>query len=264
MINYKTAVILCGGKGTRLGNIGKKLPKTLIQIQKKPILWYIINELINHGGFDHFILPVGHQGDKIEKYIKKNFFSKKYESIKFDIIKTGINTSISNRIFKVSSKIISDHFLLLNGDAIFSFKLKKFFFEHIKNNTDLTLFACNVISAFGVVITNNLKPVNFKRDMIYGSINGKQKNVTGEIYTGMSIIKTELLKKIKFKNSNNFEMNFFPKILMSKKYNSELRKVNGFWYAMDDLKAINLTKINLNKNSISINIRKINKYLNDK
>ena len=51
---------------------------------------------------------------------------------------------------------------------------------------------------------------------------------------------------------------------MSKKYNSELRKVNGFWYAMDDLKAINLTKINLNKNSISINIRKINKYLNDK
>ena len=176
-----------------------------------------------------------------------------------------ISTSISNRIFKISSKIISDHFLLLNGDAIFSFKLKKFFSEHTNNNTDLTMFACSVISAFGVVIINKLKPINFKRDMIYGSINSGQRNVTGEIYTGMSIIKTKLLKKIKFKNSKNFEINFFPKILRyKKKYNSELRKVNGFWYAMDDFKAINLTKLKINKNSISINIKKINNYLNDK
>ena len=42
-MNYRTAVILCGGKGTRLGELGKKFPKTLVKIQGKPILWYIFN-----------------------------------------------------------------------------------------------------------------------------------------------------------------------------------------------------------------------------
>ena len=44
-MNYRTAVILCGGKGTRLGLIGRKLPKTLVKIQNFPIIWYIINSL---------------------------------------------------------------------------------------------------------------------------------------------------------------------------------------------------------------------------
>ena len=43
--NHKSAVILCGGKGTRLGSIGKKIPKTLMMVQGKPILWYIIKVL---------------------------------------------------------------------------------------------------------------------------------------------------------------------------------------------------------------------------
>ena len=44
-MNYRTAIILCGGKGTRLGELGKKLPKTLVKIQGKPILWYILRSL---------------------------------------------------------------------------------------------------------------------------------------------------------------------------------------------------------------------------
>ena len=45
MVNIRSAVILCGGRGTRLGNLGKKTPKTLIKVQGKEILWYIINIL---------------------------------------------------------------------------------------------------------------------------------------------------------------------------------------------------------------------------
>ena len=41
MKQLSQAVILCGGKGTRLGNLGKKIPKTLVKIQGKEILWYI-------------------------------------------------------------------------------------------------------------------------------------------------------------------------------------------------------------------------------
>jgi NDP-sugar pyrophosphorylase family protein len=42
MSKQRTAVILCGGRGTRLGDLGKKLPKTLVKIQGKEILWYIL------------------------------------------------------------------------------------------------------------------------------------------------------------------------------------------------------------------------------
>ena len=41
----KTAVILCGGFGSRLGTLAKKLPKSLVKIHGFPILWYIINIL---------------------------------------------------------------------------------------------------------------------------------------------------------------------------------------------------------------------------
>ena len=39
---YKTSVILCGGKGSRLGELGKDIPKTLLKVQGKPIIWYIL------------------------------------------------------------------------------------------------------------------------------------------------------------------------------------------------------------------------------
>ena len=42
-MNYRSAIILCGGKGTRLGELGRKLPKTLVKIQGQSILWYILN-----------------------------------------------------------------------------------------------------------------------------------------------------------------------------------------------------------------------------
>ena len=42
LIKKKTTVILCGGKGTRLGTLGKKVPKTLVKVQNKEILWYIL------------------------------------------------------------------------------------------------------------------------------------------------------------------------------------------------------------------------------
>ena len=78
------------------------------------------------------------------------------------------------------------------------------------------MLTCSVISPFGVIITKNSKPINFRRDMNYDTIHNSKKKISGEIYTGMSIIKSSLLKKIKFKDYDNFEMNFYPKILKIK------------------------------------------------
>jgi len=129
-VKYNTAIILCGGKGSRLGILGKKLPKTLVKVNNKPILWFIINSLIQNS-FNHFILPTGYKGSMIKRYIIKNFYNKK---INIQLVKTGIETTIAKRINKIKKNIISDNFLLLNGDAIFDFNLKKIFENHKKKN----------------------------------------------------------------------------------------------------------------------------------
>jgi glucose-1-phosphate cytidylyltransferase len=266
MTKIKTAVILCGGKGTRLGLIGKKTAKSLVCVQKKPILWYILNQLILKYNFNHIILPLGYKGLMIKDYVAKNFISsnKIFRKVKFDLVETGLNTEISKRILNVYNKIMSDHFLLLNGDAIFDFGLANFYEEHVKKNLDLSMMTCEVTSPFGVVILKKNKPINFIRNMKYNSIYSSKKNIFGEIFTGMSIIKTSLLKKIKIKKHDNFELSFYPKILkLCKTYKFQNKKVNGFWYAMDDLKQVELANSFKNKNFISKKIQAISKKIND-
>ena len=126
MKKLQTAVVLCGGKGTRLGNIGKKLPKTLVKIQGKEILWYIL-KILKRNNFNHIILPLGYKEKLIRKFLKKN----KNFNIKIDCVSTGVNSNIGYRIAKISNKIRSEDFLLLNGDAIFKININKILKKHI-------------------------------------------------------------------------------------------------------------------------------------
>lgn len=234
-MNYRTAVILCGGKGTRLGELGKKFPKTLVKIQGKPILWYILNSL-KKNKFNHFILPVGYRGRQIEEFIKKN----KFKNCKIDIIKTGITTSIAQRIYKIKNFIISEDFLILNGDAVFDANLNEILKKHLKKRKKISFICCEAEADFGTVGVINKKVINFQRSLNFKSVNTHLKNFTAHVYSGMSIINKKILRE-NFKQSQNFEKDFYPKII--KKYNSGFQTLGGFWYAMDNIKHYN----NLNK-----------------
>ncbi|MBI29386.1 MAG: hypothetical protein CMI95_05805 [Pelagibacteraceae bacterium] len=242
-MNYKTAIILCGGKGSRMGQLGKKLPKTLVKVNNHPIIWYIINGLIRNS-FNHFILPVGYKAKMIEKYFSKNFISKK---IKIDIIRTGSDTSISNRIYKIKKKVISEDFLLLNGDAIFEFNLKKFFFDHQNKKSGITFIGCHAPLSYGVVGFKNKKIVSFEREMNFNSVSSsKRKNFKAYVYSGMSIMNKKVLNH-SFKNFSNFEKELYP--LLIKKYKSDFGSIKGFWHSIDNMKDLDSLKKtnNLNK-----------------
>src|SRR6478752_2332059 len=60
-------VILCGGMGTRLREASEKLPKPLVDIGGKPILWHIM-KTYGHYGFRRFILCLGYKSDQIRRY----------------------------------------------------------------------------------------------------------------------------------------------------------------------------------------------------
>ena len=255
-MRFKTAIILCGGKGSRLGYIGKVFPKTLVKIQSYPILWYIIKNL-EKNKFNHLILPVGYKGKMIKNYINKN--KKKFSNLRIDVINTGINSSIASRIYKVKKNIRSDNFLLLNGDAIFNFNISKLFNNHVKKKIDITFLGNPAQLPYGVVIFEKNKISNFKRDIIFNSVNkNKRKNFTGYVYAGISIINKKIMN-LSFKNFKNFEKEFYPRII--KKFKSDFNHIIGSWFSIDNQKDVN----SLNeRGSIKYKtVKKIQKKLNE-
>jgi len=234
MKDFKTAVILCGGKGSRLGELGKRIPKTLVKVQNKPILWYILN-ILKRNSFNHFILTLGHRGGLIKKYLKNN---KYYKSFNIETVSTGINSSIAQRVFKIKNKIFSNNFLLLNGDAIFDDNLNEIYNNHEKKKYGITFLGCSTKSNLGIVGKINNKIVSFDRDIDFYSIKKKNcNNFTGYVYSGISIINTKILR-LNFKNFKNFEKQLYPIII--KKYNTNFESLKGFWYSIDNIKDMNI------------------------
>ena len=84
-------VILAGGKGSRLSEYTKKVPKPMVKIGGKPILSHIINYYSSFG-VKEFIIASGYKHSIIKNYYKKN----KVNNIK--IINTGINSLTGKRI----------------------------------------------------------------------------------------------------------------------------------------------------------------------
>ena len=192
----------------------------------------------------------------IKNYLNNNSEFKKY---KIDLMDTGIETEITQRIFRIRKKIKSKNFVLLNGDAIFNFNLKSIFNIHSKKSLDITFLGCSAPLSFGIVGKINNKIVSFEREIQFDKVKSeKRKKFTGHIFSGISLLRSSLLKT-SFKAHYNFEKEFYPKII--KKNNTNFKEIEGFWFSIDNEKDINSLNIK-NNNSNYSKIKKIKDILN--
>jgi len=204
------------------------------------------------------ILPVGYKGKMIRDYLNRN--KNEFSKLKIDIVNTGIDTSIATRIFKVKKYIKSKNFILLNGDAIFDFNIYKLFNNHIYKKIDITFLGNPAQLPYGVVIFEKNRISDFKRDIIFNSVKkNEKKNFIGYVYSGISIINKKIMN-LSFKNYNNFEKEFYPKII--KKFKSDFRHIKGTWYSIDNQKDID--SLNEKKTIKYLSVSKILKKLNAK
>ena len=63
-----SAIVLCGGLSSRMGQLTSNTPKSLLKVNKRPIIWYTIGFLYKNG-IKKFIFPLGYKGEKIKNYI---------------------------------------------------------------------------------------------------------------------------------------------------------------------------------------------------
>ena len=127
------AVIMAGGKGTRISCINDDIPKPMIDICGKPLLERQIEWLVSQG-VKEVTLIIGHMGDKITDYFNNG--EKQGIAINYIVEKTPLGTG--GGLFYILSKD-KDPILLINGDIMLDINLLKLFEYHKKNNADITL-----------------------------------------------------------------------------------------------------------------------------
>ena len=112
----KQAVILAGGRGTRLAPITNSLPKPLVDINGRPFLAHLLGALANQGVSDVLILT-GYLGHKIRAYFRDS-----YEGLNLTYAQEDAEFSPGERILAAANHL-EDQFLLLYGDNFVQFDL---------------------------------------------------------------------------------------------------------------------------------------------
>jgi glucose-1-phosphate cytidylyltransferase len=211
-------VILAGGLGTRISEETDYIPKPMVQIGNKPILWHIIN-YYSVFGFREFIICGGYKINFI-----RNFFKKKMnKSWNIKVINTGKNSNTGKRLRKIK-KLVNNTFCLTYGDGLSNVDLYKLIHFHKKNRSTVTLTAVKPIPHFGKIVFKGNKVIKFFE---------KNQNKENWINGGFFVCEKNVFKYLASKNPI-FEKEVLP--ILAKKKLLAAYKHNGFWYCMDTLR----------------------------
>ena len=154
------AVVMAGGKGTRISELFPDIPKPLIPIsngiESKPVLEWEIESLKNQG-FTDIILTVSHMADKITSYFGDG--SQMGVNIEYFVEEKPLGNA--GALFKLREKL-TDDFLLLNADAVFDIDFNRFVKYHRTKKALVTLFTHPNSHPYdsGIVIANDSNEVN--------------------------------------------------------------------------------------------------------
>lgn len=143
------AVILAGGRGTRLRPYTVVLPKPLMPIGEYPILEVVVRQLAQQG-FGHITLAVNHQANLIQAFFQDGL--RWNVSIDYSIESIPLSTIAPLALIPD----LPDHFLLMNGDVLTDLDVRGLYERHVAENRLFTLAAARrtQMTDYGVLHTN--------------------------------------------------------------------------------------------------------------
>lgn len=234
-------VILAGGLGTRLSEETDVLPKPMVEIGGKPILWHIM-KMYAHYGFNEFVICLGYKGHFVKEYFL-NFFlhhsdvtfdlvnnkmevhNSDVEQWKVTLVDTGNDTMTGGRIKRIEKYVNNETFMLTYGDGVSNVDINELLKTHKQHGKLVTVTAVQPSGRFGAlgINTNNGIESFFEKPKGDGSwING-----------GFFVCEPQIFKYIDG-DSTIWEQTPLEKL--AKDNQLVAYKHRGFWKPMDTLK----------------------------
>ena len=143
-------VILCGGRGTRLREHTQTIPKPLVEIGGRPILWHVIR-IYAAQGFHRFVLCLGHKGELIEDFVRNDGLP---EDISVECVPTGEETPTGGRIARVRERIDGARFCATYADGVADIDLHALVGFHTDHGALATMTVVQPELQFGVARLN--------------------------------------------------------------------------------------------------------------
>ena len=249
----KQAIILAGGKGTRLKNILNGKPKPLVEINNKPLLKYQIDLLIKYK-IKSIIILANYKIEQIE-----DFVNHEYSNQNIKVLDDGISPLGTGGCLIKYNKIFEKKYIVLYGDTYLDIDLSKMIEFHLQKKSDLTLFTHPNSHPFDsdiVIESENkvleIKPYPHKKDFFYKNlVNAALYILNKNIFADKFIIN---------KNITDFAKDLIPQIINN---NKKVFSYNSKEYIKDCgtenriLSVINDLKNNIPFKSRKISLKKI-------
>ncbi|MBV9311469.1 MAG: NTP transferase domain-containing protein [Solirubrobacterales bacterium] len=145
-----TVVILCGGRGTRLQEQGHSLPKPLVEIGGRPILWHVMQIYLAQG-FRQFILLTGFKAELIERFVREEVWP---AGSSIQCLETGLDTPTGGRLRRAATAIDGEPFCVTYADGVADIDLHALIEEHNHHRKTATMTVVRPELQFGIADLN--------------------------------------------------------------------------------------------------------------
>ena len=142
--------ILCGGRGTRLREHTQSIPKPLVEIGGRPILWHVIQIYLAQG-FRRFVLLTGYKGEMIEEFAEGEQWP---EGAVVECLDTGLETPTGGRLRVAADALDGDRFCATYADGVADIDLHALLAEHAEHGASATMTVVRPELQFGVADLN--------------------------------------------------------------------------------------------------------------
>jgi glucose-1-phosphate cytidylyltransferase len=233
------AVILAGGRGTRLSEETLIKPKPLVEAGGKPLLWHIMQNYARFG-VSEFIILVGYKGDLIREYFS-NFWLHQSD-VTFDlaspgkeihqaggvpwkvtVVETGIDTMTAGRLLK-AKHLLGSSFYLTYGDGIATVNIADLKVSHQESGCLATLTAVQPPARFGAL--------NLKLNLVQ-SFEEKPTGDGAWINGGFLVLQSTIFEFLT-DDSQSLEYDVLPKLALTQELNAYFHE--GYWQPVDTLR----------------------------
>jgi len=142
----RAVAILCGGRGTRLRERTEAIPKALVEIGGRPILWHVIS-IYAAQGFERFLLCTGYKGEQIEQWVTEAPWP---DGIDVSCVDTGLDTPTGGRIKLLEDRLEGEPFCATYADGVADIDLAELVRAHNEGAALATVTVVRPTLQFGV------------------------------------------------------------------------------------------------------------------